>query len=38
MITGFMDLVEAATPYPCARKAWLEFLGERPDATVDRVE
>lgn len=37
-LTGFMDLVEAAKHYPCARKAWVEFLGERPDPAVDRVE
>jgi chromate reductase len=29
-IIGFMDLVEAATHYPCAKRAWIEFLGE-PD-------
>ena len=34
----FMDLVEAAKHYPCAKKAWVEFLGERPDAEIDRVE
>ncbi len=33
-----MDLVEAAKHYPCARKAWVEFLGERPDPAVDREE
>jgi len=37
-IVGFMDLVEAATHYPCAKKAWIEFLGERPDPLLDRVE
>jgi NAD(P)H-dependent FMN reductase len=37
-IVGFMDLVEAATHYPCAKKAWIEFLGERPDPVIDRVE
>lgn len=37
-IVGFMELVEAATHYPCAKKAWFEFLGEHPDAAIDRVE
>jgi chromate reductase len=37
-IVGFMDLVEAAKHYPCAKKAWIEFLGERPNAVIDRVE
>jgi chromate reductase, NAD(P)H dehydrogenase (quinone) len=29
-LVAFMDLVEAAKHYPCAKKAWIEFLGE-PD-------
>jgi chromate reductase len=33
----FLDLVEAATHYPCMKKAWVEFLGE-PGPTVGRVE
>jgi chromate reductase len=37
-IVGFMDLVEAAKHYPCAKKAWIEFLGERPNPLIDRVE
>jgi Predicted flavoprotein len=37
-IVGFMNLVEAATHYPCIKKAWVEFLGERPDPVTDRVE
>ena len=37
-IVGFIDLVEAAKHYPCAKKAWIEFLGERPDPVIDRVE
>jgi chromate reductase len=28
-IVGFMDLVEAAKHYPCAKHAWIEFLSER---------
>lgn len=34
----FMDLVEAAQHYPGLKKQWIEFLGESPDATIDRVE
>lgn len=37
-VVGFMDLVEAAKHYPCAKKAWVEFLGERPNPVIDRVE
>jgi chromate reductase, NAD(P)H dehydrogenase (quinone) len=37
-ITGFMDLVEAAKHYGCIRKHWTEFLGEHPDAAIDRHE
>ncbi|MGH2966992.1 MAG: NADPH-dependent FMN reductase [Solirubrobacterales bacterium] len=37
-IVGFMDLVEASKHYPCVRTAWVEYLGERPDPTIDRVE
>jgi NAD(P)H-dependent FMN reductase len=32
-IAGFMDLAEAAKHYPCAKTAWVEFLGERPDSS-----
>lgn len=37
-ITCFMDLVEAAKHYPQMKKQWVEFLGEKPDPMVDRVE
>ena len=37
-IAAFMDLAEAAKHYPCAKTAWVEFLGERPDSPVDRVD
>ena len=37
-LAQFMDLVEAAKHYPCAKKAWIEFLGEYPDPVLDRVE
>jgi hypothetical protein len=28
-LVAFMNLVEAATHYPCIKKAWVEFLGEK---------
>jgi hypothetical protein len=37
-IDCFLDLVEAARHYPTLKKQWVEFLGERPDAAIDRVE
>ena len=37
-IANFLDLVEASTHYPCVKRAWVEFLGERPDPAIDRVE
>jgi hypothetical protein len=37
-IANFMDLVEAATHYPCVKRAWVEYLGEQPDPILDRVE
>ena len=37
-VVAFMDLVEAAKRYPCAKKAWIEFLGEQPDSVADRVD
>jgi chromate reductase, NAD(P)H dehydrogenase (quinone) len=37
-IIAFLDLVEASKHYPCVKRAWVEFLGERPDPVVDRVD
>ena len=37
-IVSFMNLVEAAKHYPCIKKAWVEFLGEKPDPVIERVE
>jgi NAD(P)H-dependent FMN reductase len=37
-VAAFMDLVEAAKHYPCVKSAWVEFLGERPEPVLDRVE
>jgi NAD(P)H-dependent FMN reductase len=37
-INDFMDLVEAAKHYPALKKEWVEFLGERPNPMIDRVE
>jgi NAD(P)H-dependent FMN reductase len=34
----FLELVEAAKHYRPLKKLWVENLGERPDAAVDRVE
>jgi chromate reductase, NAD(P)H dehydrogenase (quinone) len=37
-LVAFMNLVEAAKHYPCMKKAWVEFLGEKPDPLTERVE
>ena len=37
-IVAFMSLVEAVKNYPCIKKAWVEFLGEKPDPIIERVE
>ena len=37
-IANFMDLVEASKHYPCIKRAWIEYLGERPDPEVERVQ
>jgi len=37
-ITCFMDLVEAAKHYRAIKKEWVEFLGERANPVIDRVE
>ena len=37
-LVAFMSLVEAAKHYPCLKKAWVEFLGEKPDPVTERVE
>ena len=37
-IVAFMDLVEAAKHYPCAKKAWFEYLGEQPTPATARTE
>jgi len=37
-IIAFMSLVEAAKHYPCIKKAWVEFWGEKPDPVTERVE
>jgi len=37
-IASFMGLVEAAKHYPCVKQAWIEYLGEKPDPAIDRVE
>lgn len=37
-LVAFMKLVEAAKHYPCMKKAWVEFLGEKTDPVTERVE
>jgi len=37
-LVAFMNLVEAAKHYPCIKKAWVEFLGEKPDPAFERVD
>jgi chromate reductase len=37
-LVAFMNLVEAVKHYPCIKKAWVEFLGEKPDPVTERVE
>jgi chromate reductase, NAD(P)H dehydrogenase (quinone) len=37
-IQAFLSLAEAAKNYPCIKRAWVEFLGEPPDAGEDRVD
>lgn len=37
-LVSFMNLVEASKHYPCIKKAWVEFLGEKTDKETERVE
>jgi chromate reductase len=37
-IESWIDQVEASKHYPCVKKRWVEYLGERPDPVIDRVE
>jgi chromate reductase len=37
-IVNFVDLVEASKHYPCVKRQWVEYLGERPEPALDRVE
>jgi hypothetical protein len=37
-VVNFMDQVEASVHYPCVKRAWVEYLGERADPAIDRVE
>ncbi|KMQ49801.1 NADPH-dependent FMN reductase [Chitinispirillum alkaliphilum] len=37
-ITAFMDLVEADKHYAYIKKAWFEFLGEKPSSDTERAE
>jgi hypothetical protein len=37
-VVNFLDLVEASVHYPCIKRAWVEYLGEHTDPSLDRVE
>jgi chromate reductase len=37
-IVNFMNSVEAAKHYPCVKRAWVEYLGERLEPSVDRIQ
>jgi chromate reductase, NAD(P)H dehydrogenase (quinone) len=37
-IAAYLDQVEAVVHYPCAKTAWVEFLGEHDDPATHRVE
>ncbi len=37
-LIAFMSLAEAAKHYPCMKKTWVEFLGEKSDPVTERVE
>jgi NAD(P)H-dependent FMN reductase len=37
-VANFIDTVEAHKRYPYIKKAWVEYLGERPEPATDRVE
>jgi chromate reductase, NAD(P)H dehydrogenase (quinone) len=37
-LVAFMDQVEASRHYPCMKKAWVEFLGEKLTKETERVE
>jgi chromate reductase, NAD(P)H dehydrogenase (quinone) len=37
-LKAFLSLAEAAKHYPCMKRAWVEFLGEPPNAAADRVD
>jgi chromate reductase, NAD(P)H dehydrogenase (quinone) len=37
-LSDFVALTEAAVHYPCAKSAWIEFLGEHADPALDRMQ
>lgn len=37
-VQAFMELAEAAKKYPCAKKAWFEYLGEPTEAITSRAQ
>jgi NAD(P)H-dependent FMN reductase len=36
-VLAFLSLAEAAKHYPCMKRDWIEFLGEPPSQSADRV-
>ncbi len=36
-LISFMNLAEAQKHYPCLKKAWVEFPGEKPDPVLEQV-
>ena len=37
-VLAFLSLAEAAKLYPCMKRGWVEFLGEPPSGSADRVD
>jgi chromate reductase len=37
-IAEVLDLVETSTHHPGVKRAWVEFLGERPDPLIDPMD
>ncbi|MBP7800842.1 MAG: NAD(P)H-dependent oxidoreductase [Saprospiraceae bacterium] len=36
-LVAFMSLVESSKHYPCIKKAWIEFMGEKTDLMAERT-
>lgn len=37
-VQAFLSLAEAAKNYPCAKRAWIEYLSGRPGVGADRID